>query len=420
MISSSGVTISVCEPQKLQDKVGSYVSYRVVTNGLSASAVSVNRRYSEFEWLQKELARTSPGVIVPSLPVKGLIGSFAVDFVEERQRGLEKFLQRIAAHPELGSHQLFVSFLQMDDAQFQRTMTDTKAGKPQTTQKVGSWFENISNQIQNSGKQVTLEKSPQDLEVDGIMSYIELFDANVHKVVYNEKQWNLVNQGIAAVSQEMGKTYSYLETEQGDPMATSFGNLGKTTTTEANNIVELAQNVQVQSVEPFMEYYRSVESIKYSHKKREEKKAVYINALTEVEVKQKAYNAVLGQAGKEDAANQRQQQVYEAQSKADVAKTDFVGTTDRFLKEFETFKGLKAVDFKSTMEKFVEMQMAYHKQSQQLWQELLPLLQQTTISQGSAFFVPAPPPPPLNSNSGGGGGGGYNPYGYGDTENVGV
>ncbi len=54
----------------------------MVTAGITAGEVAVHRRYSEFDWLQKELARTFPGVIVPSLPAKSYVGSFAVEFVE--------------------------------------------------------------------------------------------------------------------------------------------------------------------------------------------------------------------------------------------------------------------------------------------------------------------------------------------------
>ncbi|CAH1799131.1 unnamed protein product [Owenia fusiformis] len=68
---------------------------------------SVRRRYSEFEWLRVELERDSK-IVVPPLPGKALSkqlpfrnddGIFEDDFVEERRKGLEQFINKIAGHP---------------------------------------------------------------------------------------------------------------------------------------------------------------------------------------------------------------------------------------------------------------------------------------------------------------------------------
>ncbi|UJR30312.1 hypothetical protein I4U23_017849 [Adineta vaga] len=68
----------------------------------------VKRRYSDFEWLHKELERADTKIAVPSLPDKAWqrqlpfrqdAGLFQEDFIEERRRGLETFINKIAAHP---------------------------------------------------------------------------------------------------------------------------------------------------------------------------------------------------------------------------------------------------------------------------------------------------------------------------------
>jgi len=69
---------------------------------------TVHRRYSDFEWLHKELERADTKIAVPSLPDKAWQrqlpfrkddGLFQEDFIEERRRGLETFINKIAAHP---------------------------------------------------------------------------------------------------------------------------------------------------------------------------------------------------------------------------------------------------------------------------------------------------------------------------------
>jgi len=68
---------------------------------------SVRRRYSDFEWLRNELERDSK-IIVPPLPGKALKrqlpfrqddGIFEEGFIEERRKGLEQFLNKVAGHP---------------------------------------------------------------------------------------------------------------------------------------------------------------------------------------------------------------------------------------------------------------------------------------------------------------------------------
>lgn len=60
------------------------------------------------------------GAIVPPLPEKAVVGRFEASFVETRRRALERFLERVAAHPELTGSADLVLFLQADEAQLQQ------------------------------------------------------------------------------------------------------------------------------------------------------------------------------------------------------------------------------------------------------------------------------------------------------------
>lgn len=68
----------------------------------------VHRRYSEFEWLHKELEQSDTKMVVPPLPEKAWqrqlpfrknSNLFQDDFIEERRKGLEQFINKVAAHP---------------------------------------------------------------------------------------------------------------------------------------------------------------------------------------------------------------------------------------------------------------------------------------------------------------------------------
>ncbi|CAF1398306.1 unnamed protein product [Adineta steineri] len=83
---------------------------------------TVRRRYSDFEWLRKELERDSK-IVVPPLPSKAWKrqmptffrrddGIFEDDFIEDRRKGLEQFINKVAGHPLAQNERSLHVFLQ--------------------------------------------------------------------------------------------------------------------------------------------------------------------------------------------------------------------------------------------------------------------------------------------------------------------
>ncbi|OQV12994.1 Sorting nexin-12 [Hypsibius exemplaris] len=82
---------------------------------------TVRRRYSDFEWLRNELERDSK-IVVPNLPGKALKkqiplfrqddGIYEEDFIEDRRKGLEVFVNKIAGHPLAQNERCLHMFLQ--------------------------------------------------------------------------------------------------------------------------------------------------------------------------------------------------------------------------------------------------------------------------------------------------------------------
>eukprot|EP00047_Mylnosiga_fluctuans_P002539 m.224912 g.224912 ORF g.224912 m.224912 type:complete len:157 (+) comp11171_c0_seq1:27-497(+) len=82
---------------------------------------TVRRRYSDFDWLRQELERETK-ILVPPLPDKALSrqlpwvgekdGLFNDDFIEERRKGLEIFINKVAGHPLAQNEKSLHEFLQ--------------------------------------------------------------------------------------------------------------------------------------------------------------------------------------------------------------------------------------------------------------------------------------------------------------------
>lgn len=84
-----------------------------------AKECSVRRRFSDFDWLRSELERDSK-IVVPPFPGKALSrqlpfrsddGIFEEEFIEERRKGLEDFINKVAGHPLVQNEKCLHMFL---------------------------------------------------------------------------------------------------------------------------------------------------------------------------------------------------------------------------------------------------------------------------------------------------------------------
>ena len=84
----------------------------------------MERRYSDFEWLQDQLRATYKGYIIPPLPEKSIAGTGEVqssftlskiqeNFIDKRRLSLQRFLRRCVAHTTLAESSDLMNFLQV-------------------------------------------------------------------------------------------------------------------------------------------------------------------------------------------------------------------------------------------------------------------------------------------------------------------
>lgn len=122
-VSSPPLYIRVCDPQrKEQSKMfgmqGSYMQYKVVTVSELSSYKNpepvVRRRFREFVGLDQLLKARFRGYFIPPRPEKNAVEGQRMkdDFIEERRAALEKYLNRLAAHPNIGPSEELRVFLE--------------------------------------------------------------------------------------------------------------------------------------------------------------------------------------------------------------------------------------------------------------------------------------------------------------------
>ncbi|KAF6777123.1 hypothetical protein AHF37_03286 [Paragonimus kellicotti] len=90
----------------------SFIAYQL-TSQLVPSHVS--RRYKHFDWLHARLVSKYPCVCIPPLPEKAITGRYDDDFVDERRKGLQQWLDRMCRHPVVSQCDVLRHFLSCTD-----------------------------------------------------------------------------------------------------------------------------------------------------------------------------------------------------------------------------------------------------------------------------------------------------------------
>ncbi|KXS17903.1 hypothetical protein M427DRAFT_54148 [Gonapodya prolifera JEL478] len=145
LAASNALTVSVQDPQKHGEGTEAHTSYLVVAKSphdiLTHPTVSARRRFNEFTWLHRELAEEFPAAILPPLPGRRRLESYVTgsrfdpEFVEDRRRALQTYLERVARHPSLQRSKALKIFLEGNEplARAQPSPQPTHATLPGTS-----------------------------------------------------------------------------------------------------------------------------------------------------------------------------------------------------------------------------------------------------------------------------------------------
>ena len=109
---STSNTIYIDNPEKH----GEGVKDAYVTFDIHYNKHTVKRRYQDFCWLHERLIVEVPTVILPPLPDRHslldmLMDRFSPDFIVKRQFALQRYLQRLDAHPLVKESRVYGEFL---------------------------------------------------------------------------------------------------------------------------------------------------------------------------------------------------------------------------------------------------------------------------------------------------------------------
>jgi sorting nexin-1/2 len=416
--------ITVSDPVQHADGLNKYTSYRVDVRPPSATPgevpqdvhlmnntySAVLRRYSDFLWLYERLHHERAGAIVPPVPDKQPVGRFSPAFVEDRRVQLERFLRRVATHPELADSTCLDTFLRADDVIFQaakHAKTGTvlashsqsmmmvmapNAVSPNKKDGLKRWFAEAKTSMTGD-----LVRSPDDDLFEEIQRYIHGLDNQMRNVSHQAS--GLVRKGkeIANGMFEFGLAFNLLGQSEADALGDALSKMGQTADRLSVLSAEHAEKEMAQFEEPLQDYIKTIHAVKLALQRRHEKRLTYSTCCSEVDSKQTSLSKLRAQIGQESKAYTTEMSMRRAQEAAEAAREDFAATSQRVLREVDRFKREKAEDMRRTVLDYIALQVDYNKRMEEVWANLIPQLEQVQLDSNSHSIAPtdstAPPQP---------------------------
>eukprot|EP00879_Flechtneria_rotunda_P002248 GHRR01002436.1.p1 GENE.GHRR01002436.1~~GHRR01002436.1.p1 ORF type:complete len:478 (+),score=184.33 GHRR01002436.1:327-1760(+) len=197
---NSDFEIVVADPVKQGEGVSAFVSYKVRTRTrlpqYNRPTSEVIRRFRDFVHLEQQLSEKHKGVIIPPLPEKNAVQKFQMsqEFIEERRRALQVFLNRAAAHPALATSpelQLFLEAtedtwaVEMARAQQAAGSSGGASGPKERLKDAVGWFKGLGQAatsiVAGSNKAADSAEDPEYIKVRDYLVALESHLAEAHR-----------------------------------------------------------------------------------------------------------------------------------------------------------------------------------------------------------------------------------------------
>lgn len=419
--------ITVSDPVQHVQGMNKYTSYRVDVRGgpnITPSASTTNslfenpgysavlRRYSDFLWLYESLHHEKAGAIVPPLPEKQPVGRFSAAFIEDRRKNLERFIRRVAVHPELMDAKCLNTFLKADDATFhaakhskweQPMYAPEHGGHPMMQQPIsqkqglGSWLSNAGSNIASKVINApNLVHSPDDDLFFEIEDYISGLETQMKTV--SQQATTLVRKGkeMANGLFEFGLAFSLLGQSEEGGLGDSLQKMGEVADQLSVMTADHAEKEGVRFEDPLTDYIRMIQEVKIALQKRQEKRRNYSNAIMDMGSKETQSMKLKGIMGKEEKSYHADMMLEKAKEDAEIAREEFATVSQRVLREVDRFKREKADDMRRTVMDYIDLQIEYNRRMEEIWASLVPQLERVNLDEpgnikqtGDVTAVPA-------------------------------
>ncbi|XP_058055435.1 sorting nexin-2 isoform X1 [Anopheles bellator] len=382
------IEISVSDPQKVGDGMGSYLAYKVSTKTnilkFKKRQFFTMRRFSDFLGLHDLLVSKylRLGRIIPPAPEKNIIGTTKVkmggqggqaetgtagvnvEWIENRRKSLERFLNRVAQHPVLCQDTDFVNFLESDQ-ELPRAVN--------TAALSGAGVMRLFNKMGETVNKITYKMDENDPWFNDKINEVETIDAHMQKLHSAIKALVTHRKELATLTGGVAKSAALLSTcEEHTGLSQALSQLA-----DVEEKVELLRSEQANSdlyilSETIKDYIGLFGAIKDVFHERVKVFQNWQHAQIQL-TKKRENKAKLELQERRDKLEFAQKEVEEWESKVQRCQKEFDNISSEIKKEMERFELARARDFKSTIIKYLEDQMAHQQQQMKYWEAIVPV-----------------------------------------------
>lgn len=317
---------------------------------------------------------------------------FSASFIEERRKHLERFVRRVAVHPELYDAPCLDTFLRADDVTFQAaknakgsnsdammmsmsmsvnySSSSYPAATPPKKDGIKKWFAEAKTSIAGD-----LVRSPDDDLFVEIDRYIDGLEKQMKNVQLQAS--GLVKKGkeIANGLFEFGLAFNVLGQSEADDLGHSLTKMGMAADELSAVSMEHSEKEMWQFEEPLKDYLKTIHAVKLALQRRHEKRLTYTTCLSEVNTKRGNLAKLRATPGAEAKAYGAEMSLKRGEAAADAARDDFATVSQRVLREVDRFKREKGDEMRRVVLDYITLQIDYNKKMEQVWAELLPKLE---------------------------------------------
>ncbi|XP_040165694.1 sorting nexin-2 isoform X1 [Anopheles arabiensis] len=380
------IEIVVADPQKVGDGMGSYLAYKVSTKTnilkFKKRQFFTMRRFSDFLGLHDLLVSKylRMGRIIPPAPEKNIIGTTKVrmgsqpqaeagagvnlEWIENRRASLERFLNRVAQHPVLCQDTDFVNFLESDQ-ELPRAVN--------TAALSGAGVMRLFNKVGETVNKITYKMDENDPWFNDKISEVETIDAHMQKLHSAIKALVSHRKELATLTGGVAKSAALLSTcEEHTGLSQALSQLA-----DVEEKVELLRSEQANSdlyilSETIKDYIGLFGAIKDVFHERVKVFQNWQHAQMQL-TKKRENKAKLELQDRRDKLEFAQKEVEEWEGKVQRCQKEFDNISSEIKKEMERFELARARDFKSTIIKYLEDQMAHQQQQMRYWEAIVPV-----------------------------------------------
>ncbi|GFR51023.1 hypothetical protein Agub_g13350 [Astrephomene gubernaculifera] len=385
--------IEVTDPVKQGEGVAAYVSYKVRTktthSAYAAPFHQVVRRFRDFSALHDKLCERHRGHIVPPLPEKSAVGKYqmATEFIDQRRRALQVFINRVASHPVLKDSRELATFLQADEEAWlleaARWAAEAAAAHRPSVSAAAAWFRGLQHSAQSlvSGRAEEIQEDAEYIKIRDYINGLEGHLAEAHRqasrLMRKEADLGAALSEFAAAAEALGK----LDGE--GPMRAAFGCLlGR-----AGEVAALSrarsEALAGEFAAPLKEAARSIKSVQTVMADRAAALAAYSQAKSDLDSKKVRLARLRGTPGlKEDKIAETERDVNEADQRLRNAKLGYETIRDTMREELNRFQKERAAEMSALLRDFALAQAQHTAEQAKAWGELLRDLQQTNSASG--------------------------------------